>query len=288
VFAQAILCGVLLLTIRFFAMFLAPQPGTWEEFAVSTLVLQIGLIAAPAVAMAVVLTRNPRKTLLLTAPQPLTLPAAVLLAVALHPLVIVLAKGIQMLYPMGEETQRQLAQLTSLLADAPLPYLLLVLALTPAICEELAFRGFILSGLRRRGSRRTAIVLSSIFFGVTHGMLQQSLSACAMGVILGYLAIQTGSLLPCVLFHLTHNSLTVLASLATPGVLAERPWLSWMFQSVGEGEYIYTTPVVAVGGLASLLLLMWFRSLPGGSSPEERPQYAPHKPTASAMPSGGR
>ncbi len=277
-FGQAILCGVLLLTIRFFAMFLAPAPESWADFARSTLVLQIALIATPALLMAIILTRSPRKTLLLTVPRPMTLSAAVLLAVALHPLVVVLAKVIQMLYPLGDETKAQLEGLGSILASAPLPFLLLVLALTPAICEELAFRGFILSGLRHMGHRRAAIVISSIFFGVTHGMLQQSLSACAVGMVLGYLAIQTGSLLPCVLFHLTHNSLTVLSSLVTPERLAERPWASWVFQSVGENEYIYTWPTVALGGGVSLLVLMWLRGLPHQDSPEERRQHVLDQP----------
>jgi sodium transport system permease protein len=287
-FAQAILCGVLILTLRYFATFLAPSSDSWRGFAVSTLLLQVGLIAAPVLIMAIVLTRSPRKTLLLSAPRPLVLPAAVLLAVALHPVVVVLSKGIQMLYPIGEETQRQLAQLSSLLADAPLPSLLLVLAVAPAICEELAFRGFILSGLRRPGRRRAAIVISSIFFGVTHGLLQQSLAACAVGMVLGYVAVQTGSLVPCVLFHLTHNSLTVLASRATPEFLDGRPWLSWMFQSLGDGEQIYTTPAVAIGGMTVVLLLMWLRSLPTDSSAEGPAAIdLERSPAASPQPVGG-
>lgn len=278
-FTQAILCGVLLLTIRFFAMFLTPPPYTWRDFAVSTLVFQVALIATPALMMTIVLTRSPRKTLLLSFPRPLAIPAAVLLAATLHPLVVVLSKGIQILYPISESTQQQLAQLSLLLADAPLWGLLVVLAVAPAICEEVAFRGFILSGLRHGGRRRSAIVISSIFFGVTHGILQQSLSACALGVILGYLAVQTASLLPCILFHMTHNGLTVLSSQVTPAMLQDRPWLRWMFQSLGDGEHIYTTPVVAAGGLLSLLLLMWFRSLNTDPTPEEPHQALDPHPT---------
>ena len=58
---------------------------------------------------------------------------------------------------------------------------LLLLAVVPAVCEELAFRGFILSGFRHLGHRWRAIVLSAIFFGLTHGILQQSLLACLVG-----------------------------------------------------------------------------------------------------------
>ena len=49
----------------------------------------------------------------------------------------------------------------------------LLFALLPAVCEEVAFRGFILSGLRHMGHKWRAILISSIFFGVAHGMLQQ-------------------------------------------------------------------------------------------------------------------
>jgi sodium transport system permease protein len=213
----------------------------------------------------------------------LSIPAAVLLAIALHPLVMVLSKGIQLLYPIGTETERRLTELSAILQEAPLPALLLVLAVAPAICEELAFRGFILSGLRRLGRRRTAIVVSSIFFGVTHGVLQQSLSACAVGMVLGYLAVQTGSLIPCVLFHLTHNSLTVLSALAGAKLVGGRPWLDWLIQPTGDGEYIYTAPAVAIGGLATLLLLSWFRKLPSRPLPEERRQHALEHQAAGAV-----
>ena len=37
----------------------------------------------------------------------------------------------------------------------------------PAVCEELAFRGFILSGFRRLGHKRRAIVYSALLFGLT-------------------------------------------------------------------------------------------------------------------------
>jgi hypothetical protein len=91
-----------------------------------------------------------------------------------------------------------------------------------------------------------------------------------------------------VLFHLTHNSLTVLASRATPEFLNGRPWLSWMFQSLGDGEQIYTTPAVAIGGVTAVLLLMWLRSLPNDASAEERaPLDLECSPAASPQPAGG-
>ena len=97
----------------------------------------------------------------------------------------------------------------------------------PAICEELAFRGFILSGLRHVGHRWTAIVISSVFFGAAHAIFQQSLLACLVGMVLGYIVIQSGSLLPAVLFHVVHNSLGLLVQDFLPSAVGRYAWLHW-------------------------------------------------------------
>ena len=83
------------------------------------------------------------------------------------------------IYPVNEQVAEQLRELLG--GEMPLGLLLLVVAVVPAICEELAFRGFILSGLRHLGHKWRAIILTSIFFGVTHPIFQQSLVACDRG-----------------------------------------------------------------------------------------------------------
>ncbi len=106
------------------------------------------------------------------------------------------------------------------IASAPsIWHILALLALTPAICEELAFRGFILSGLRHMGSKWGAIVISSLLFGVTHGILQQSISATLVGMVIGYIVVQTGSLLPGIAFHLVYNSLGLSSFVDLPGTV---------------------------------------------------------------------
>ena len=108
----------------------------------------------------------------------------------------------------------QIQDMQQVIASAPsIWHILALLALAPAICEELAFRGFILSGLRHMGSKWGAIVISSLLFGVTHGILQQSISAALVGMVIGYMAVQTGSLLPGIVFHLVYNTLGLCRSL---------------------------------------------------------------------------
>ena len=170
---EALLCGVILLVIRFYAMSSMKPQDSFAGFAVSTAVIQIALIATPAMLMAVMLTSSPRRTLLLNKPALLTLPAAVLLAVALHPGVLALRELVMEVFPMPSAQMEQINEMfAKVQADAPNVWMfLLIVAVLPAFCEEIAFRGFILSGLRHLGHKWQAIVISSIFFGVAHMMI---------------------------------------------------------------------------------------------------------------------
>ena len=279
---QALLCGVLLLLIRFFTAFIIPTPTDWRSLVNTTLVVLIALIATPACLMAIMLTRRPLKALLIRPPSFwLAAPAAALLATLLHPAMNWLAIGISAIYPISDEVHTQLLKFDEIIREAPLWGAILLIALTPAICEELAFRGFILSGLRHIGHKWSAIVLCSIFFGLAHGMLQQSLAACAIGVVIGYIAVKTGSLLPAALYHFSHNSLSLLMSRVTSQTLQEYPVLRFVFTPApeffasGKPEQMLYSPVATIiAALLAMGILFWLKSLPYYATAEERLQKA--------------
>lgn len=272
---HAIVCGVLLIVLRFFGSFAIPMPTGWSQFAITQFVVQVSLIAFPAVLMAIMLTRKPRQTLLLQAPSFWsTVPAAALLAVLLHPILMWLGAGIREVYPLSEETLRALAPFESILRNATLPELLLLVAVTPAICEELAFRGFILSGLRRMGHKWTAIAICSVLFGVAHGLLQQSLAAAVVGMVIGYIAVKTNSLLPAVAYHFVHNSLGVLHSRITPEVMHHWPVLDSVVALTADGGMEYHWNVTVIAALSGILVLLWIKRLPYHPCAEERLQEA--------------
>ena len=266
---EALLCGVILLVIRFYAMSSMKPQDSFAGFAVSTAVIQIALIATPAMLMAVMLTSSPRRTLLLNKPALLTLPAAVLLAVALHPGVLALGKVVSDVFPMPSAQMEQINEMfAKVQADAPNVWMfLLIVAVLPAFCEEIAFRGFILSGLRHLGHKWQAIAISSIFFGVAHMMIQQSLMAALVGIIIGYVAVQSGSLLPCIMFHVTHNALAI-----ADGSLSKNPRFEWLY----SGAYQWW--IVALGAGIAAALLLWFRTLSYSRTEEELWQETVDKP----------
>lgn len=80
----------------------------------------------------------------------------------------------------------------------------------PGICEELVFRGIILTGLRKNMSDTFAILLSAAMFAVMHGSLQQFIYPFFMGLVFGFVVVRTGSVVSSMIIHICSNSLSVL------------------------------------------------------------------------------
>lgn len=268
---EAVFCGLLILVIRFFVSLIAPVPTSWGAFASATLTLMV-LVAAPACLMAILLTRQPGKTLLLCRPSSwVAVPVAVLLAAALHPLLLWMNAGIGYLYPLNPAAMIKLREIEGLFASAPLWQALAVIALAPAICEELAFRGFVLSGLRRMGQTWQAILVSSALFGLAHGILQQSIGAAVIGVVIGYVAIQSGSLLPGVAYHAVHNGLSVLIGRLGVETVESQPVLRLIFEPGQDaGELLYRGPVLIFAAAIAAGLVWWLTRLPSEASRKPR------------------
>jgi sodium transport system permease protein len=272
--AEAFFCVAVMYVTQFFTQLAisasTPVSPDFRFLALLLFISQVVCIALPALLMALILTGRPLKTLLLDrAPRAAACVLAVLLAALLHPVGVQLVHGIRALYPVQQDALINEA-FERMFQTAPYPWLpYVLLAVLPAFCEELAFRGFILSGLRHLGSKWWAIGLSAVFFGMAHTVLQQSLSAVAVGFVIGYIAVQTGSLVPCILFHLTYNAL-MLASLKLPELVERWPTWAVPIREFAPGEVVYRWPVVALCGAASFALLCWLHRLPYQATKEEQ------------------
>jgi len=283
--AEGLLCCVLILIVGFFMQLAMSGQFTgqlqFNDVVLLIAISQLVVIATPALLMTLLLTSSPRKTLLLERPTSwLAIPVAVLLAVVLHPAVSCLGLVVQSIYPMAPEVAQQSEQVFgTLLNDSPYPWLPFVLiALVPAICEELAFRGFVLSGMRHIGHKWWAIGITAVAFGMAHTLFQQSIITAFVGLALGYLAVQTNSLLPPILFHLTHNSLAVLSDWLREWVKGGgHDAIDWMFEHYlvgGEPVLSFSWPVVVAGAAIAGSLFHWLHQLPHRKSQEEELQEA--------------
>lgn len=260
---NAILCGLVILVAKFFIGFVARTPNTFSEFALQTGIILVATIAVPALMMALVLTRNPRKSLRLNA---CTLPmasAAVLAAIFLNPLITWISAAVMQMYPPGDNLLVLEQVIAKIMGSAPgLWALILVFAVAPAVTEELAFRGFILSGLQSLKNKWHAILICSLLFGIAHSVIQQSMITFVVGIVLGIIAVQTRSLIPCILFHAVHNSLAILVSQANTQFVESSPLLQQILVSENGTAYQYSFPAGLIMTVLGVGLIVWFLRLP--------------------------
>ena len=103
-----------------------------------------------------------------------------------------------------------LESLTSFLVEADgakRVVVILSVALLPAVFEELAFRGALQPLLiRATGNPWVGIVLASIIFSAIHFQFYGFLPRVLLGMLFGWLAYRTGSILPGMVAHFLNNA----------------------------------------------------------------------------------
>jgi len=181
-----------------------------------------------------------REALALRAPRP-----AVWLAVLVGaPAGLIAATGVFVLanrvFPVPQRMLEAFGQ--GLLPDSiPFWQLLLLLTVAPGICEEIAFRGVLLHGLRRRFSPAMLALVTGAIFGFFHTSLFRIVPTGFLGVLLAAVTLLTGSIFPAMLWHALNNALGVLGGhygialhdldawlyLAGAAVLALAFWIVW-------------------------------------------------------------
>ena len=91
-----------------------------------------------------------------------------------------------------------------------IPFAISMMALTPAICEEVLFRGYIRRQAERVMGITGGIAFSGLIFGLYHIRPTQALPLGLLGVYMAYITWRSGSLIPAIVVHLANNSFAVL------------------------------------------------------------------------------
>ncbi|CAN5524493.1 ABC transporter permease subunit [soil metagenome] len=100
----------------------------------------------------------------------------------------------------------------------------------PPIVEELFFRGYLLGAFLSIGRPIWAILSSAVLFGLFHLLvgssfaLERFVPTTLLGILLAWIAWRTGSIWPCIMLHITHNTLLSLMGYYAPQ-LEERGWI---------------------------------------------------------------
>lgn len=89
---------------------------------------------------------------------------------------------------------------------------ILILSLTPAICEEVLFRGLLFGSLRQKFDTKYAIIISGFLFGLFHLYPGKILSTALLGMIFAYAVARTGSITSSIILHFLNNFFSLVVS----------------------------------------------------------------------------
>lgn len=104
---------------------------------------------------------------------------------------------------------------------------LLIIAVSPAICEEFMHRGLLLRAYEKRGSYK-AVIFVSILFGIFHFDITNFLGPVFLGLLIGYYVIRTNSIFAGMLAHFLNNAIAeVTQYLWGSGVQSDKLTVSW-------------------------------------------------------------
>lgn len=135
--------------------------------------------------------------------------AAVLMAVpAAQVVAVAFFRIMNTIIPTPTEMLRELGKQVAP-SGMPLWQMIFFMAILPAACEELAFRGVLLHGVRHRFHPIVRCLFVGIVFGVFHYTLFRIAPTALLGVILTAIAVMTGSIFPGLLFHAANNSFAI-------------------------------------------------------------------------------
>lgn len=186
---------------------------------------------------------------------------ALFFAVAALPMISLLAewnKGMELpsFLASMEEMMRQMEESAMMLTERFLNTSsvgmmfvnLFVMALLPAICEEMMFRGWLQRVLGKSVNYHTAIWVSAFVFSAIHFQFYGFIPRMLIGAALGYFYYYTGSLWAPIVVHFTNNAAAVVTSF-----LSYNGYTSVNFDLLGTGDTWY----LSVASLALCLALLF-------------------------------
>jgi sodium transport system permease protein len=198
------------------------------------------LLFVPAVAFVALGGFDPVRTLSLRRPTALQTAASVLVIFGAVPLVWMIGWLQTFVLPVPWELLEGLEQLVTAETFPRLLWLLLLLAVTPAVCEEVVFRGVLLGGTRGLDPWRI-IVLNGVVFGAFHLSFEtviRFLPTAVLGMVIAWTVWRTGSIWVGALMHFLNNGTIV--------VLASTPAFQELFADPEAPPPLWLVPVGVV------------------------------------------
>ena len=158
-----------------------------------------------------------------------------------------------LLVPFFPESADGLTQLDDMLTSQPAVVLILVVALMPAIGEELLFRGFVMGTLKNKCTGVIAVLVTTLLFATYHMSLIKMFTIGIIGFGLTYAAYKSGSIVTSMCMHFLNNLLSVLITKYPKQMQHVLPVL--FKESLSASDLLLMIAVILICAALGLLLL---------------------------------
>ena len=186
-------------------MYLGLAVGAKSVFG-STVVSQLLILAMPLL-LVWYMKSDVKNLFSLKIPKIKDIAGGCILYVGVYALMLIVSFVLVSLLP---ESAQNTQMTFEVMMEQPFMLIVLVMAIMPAIGEELYFRGFIFGSLRHRYSAVWAIVLSSLIFGAFHLSLVKILPTGMLGACFAYVGYASGSIYIGMFLHFFNNLISAI------------------------------------------------------------------------------
>ena len=171
---------------------------------------QIMIISLPLL-FAYYIKSNFKKVFNLKLPTIKQIFGAISLWIGTYTIVMLITQLLLYLFPQSMEVVEGLNE--ALFIEDSLLLNILIVACMPAVCEEIFFRGFLLSAFRNnKKSYKSAIIITGILFGFMHMDFIRMIPTGILGISFAYAVCKTNSIFIGMIMHFLNNGLAVLIS----------------------------------------------------------------------------
>lgn len=221
----------------------------------------LGMFVVPAIVFAALVSTNWRNYLGFISVKPLFAVGAIFVMISALPVINALSwLNLQVQFPdfmSGVEDvfggmEEGAAELTKAITQTDSPWIFLfniiVVAMLPAIGEEMIFRGALMPILIKwTGKKHTGVWVSAALFSAMHMQFYGFLPRMMLGALLGYLFLWSRSLWTPIIAHFTNNALAVfLLFMMSKGEISED---LDTFTPTGSDLMLLVLSVVLVSGI---------------------------------------
>lgn len=123
----------------------------------------------------------------------------------LYYLALLVTEGITLISPETMESYNEMME--TALGGSGFTVFLVAVLIAP-INEECIMRGLVTKNLLRFFSEPAVIIMQAVMFGIFHANWVQGIYAVPVGAALGYVAVKSRSVIPCIFMHLFYNLLS--------------------------------------------------------------------------------